>query len=199
MTVFSIKRDLPNLSIVRISTDSPLEDIIRGGWINTQEESIIAANNGPFEWKDGDAVLVEYPTSLINSTTNREIIGNVLCYVFPSFSSLNPIQPIYPTSFNAVAHTGGGQTDASQLNVGTNLVISSSAPDDSVKLPDDVLGQTSIVINFSANSINIFPFLGDSIDNLGTDNPYALPAGSRVFFIGTNVLKWNSFGLATGS
>jgi hypothetical protein len=199
MTITSIKRDLPNLSIVRIETDSPLEDVILGGWLATQADSIIAANNGPFEWREDDAVLVKYPTGNINATTGREVIGNILTYVFPSFLSLASISPIFAINFDAVAHAGGGQTNATQLNVGINDIITVSTAADSVRLPNDVLSQTVVVVNLGANSVNIFPFLGDKIDNGAIDAAYALAAGSRVMFIGTNILKWSSFGLATGS
>lgn len=200
MTVTSIKRDYgPGVSIVRIVTDEPLENIIRGGWLATQEASITEANNGPFEWNDGDAVLVQYPTGLINGSTGREILATVLTYVFPSFVSLNPIGPLYPTNFNAVAHTGGGQANATNINPGTNIVISSSAPGDSVKLPSDVLGQTVIVLNISANSIDVFPSDQDNIDNGAVNAAYPLASTGRVIFIGTGIDKWSSFALATNS
>jgi hypothetical protein len=200
MTVFSIQRDYgPNVSIVRIETDDDLENIVAGGWLLSQHDSIVAANNGEFEWKENDAVLVSYPTGNINATTGREIIGSILMYVFPSFFSLNPISPVYPNDQSIIAHAGGGQANATQVKVGINIVTTVATTADSVRLPNDVLGQTSIVINLGANSVNIFPWPGDSIDNGATDAAYALAAGSRVFFIGTGRLKWNSFGLATGS
>lgn len=200
MTIFSIQRDYgPNVSIVRIVTDDDLENIVTGGWLVTQHDSIVEANHGEFEWRDNDTVLVSYPTGLINATTGREIQGSILLNIFPSFFSLNPISPVYPNDQGIIAHSGGGQADATQLKPGINIIITAAAPADSVVLPNDVLGQTSIVINLAANSVNIYPYPGDAIDNGATDAPYALASGSRVIFIGTKRLKWNSFGLATGS
>lgn len=200
MTITSITRDWgPNPSIVRIVTDAALEDIVAGGWLITQDASIVLCNGGPFEWREGDAVLVQYPTGLLNVTTQTEILGSLLMYVFPSFASLAPISPVYPFNAGVTAHAGGGQTNAQQINPGMNTINTVATTGDSVLMPNDVLGQTTIVVNLGASSCDIYPYPGDSIDNLGINNPYVLAAGSRVTFIGTNVLKWNSFALATGS
>lgn len=200
MTITSITRDWgPDPSIVRIVTDSSLAEIITGGWLRTQQESIVIANNGPFEWRNGDAVLVQYPTSTINLSTGEQVIGNVLLYVFPSFLSLNPIAPLYPNLQNIIAYAPGGQANAFQLNPGINNVVIAASPNSSVVLPGDVIGQTCVVVNLSANTINIYPAVGDTIDALGTNNPFTLAAGSRVIFIGTNFTKWNSFALGTVS
>jgi hypothetical protein len=139
MTITSIQRDFgPNVSVVRIETTDAPEIFVQGGWLNTQHDSIVAANNGPFEWKDNDVVIVSYPSGNINLTTGREVIGAALMHVFPSFASLFPIQTLYPFNGIVTAHAGGGQTNATLLNLGINVVTTVATAGDSVKLPDDV-------------------------------------------------------------
>ena len=189
MTIYSIQRDQrPNVCIVGIVTDSNIEDVVVDGWLLTQEASIEAVNNGPFEWKQNDLVLINFvqETTLIST-------GHAFFSLFGDFRSINPINPIYTNLNNVVAHAGGGQTDAWQLNLGINVIKVVTTAADSVKLPDDVLGQTCIVHNLGANSCNVFPFLGDFINSLAVNTAIALPAGSRALFIGTETLRWASW------
>jgi len=193
MAITSIQRDYgPNASIVRIVTNDDLENIVLGGWLATQAESIIEANNGEFTWKDNDTVLVSYPTGLINGFTGREIQASILMNVFPSFLSLNPISPVYPNNQSAVAHPGGGQALATQVNPGINILLVVATAGDSFILPNDVLGQTVILVNRGAQTAAIFPFVGDKINGGAVDASINIAAGATVMFIGTSRLEWNT-------
>lgn len=184
MTVTSIKRDWgPDLgpSIVRLVTTDPVEDVVQTGWLGRQYDDIVAVNHGPFEWKTNDVVLINYD------------VGSDFFYVFADFLSVNPLNPIYPNLQNVVAHAGGGQALATQINLGINVVEVVATAGDSLKLPDDVLGQTVIVYNRTANACDIFPFLGDSINARAVNTAISLPANARIHFVGVQQLRWASF------
>jgi hypothetical protein len=189
MTVYSIQRDWgppPSGSLVRIVTDDALEDIIATGWLALQQEDIERLNNGPFEWDERDSALV----TIIDSNGDAAYIN--LFTVFPDRRSLNPIVSIYPNLQNITAHAGGGQTLATQLNLGINVVAVVATAGDSVKLPDDVVGQTVIVSNTGANPVNIFPSLGDNINNLGVNVPLPLAPQATAVFIGVDNNDWRT-------
>lgn len=188
MAILSIARDWgPNVSIVRIETDDPIETIVLQNWISDNAADIEALNNGPFEWKANDCVLVAYPSGVVN------VLAHAIFSIFPAFDSLNPTANLYSNLQNITAHAGGGQPNATGLAIGINVVTTVATTADSVVLPDDVLGNTVIVHNVGANACNIFPFLGDYINSLAINTAISLPAGSRAIFIGTQTLKWASF------
>lgn len=190
MTVTSIQRDWgPNVNIVRIVTDSFLEEIIQPGWVTSQRNSIRLVNNGDFEWTSNDVVLISYPAFQNNPTG---IQAKALFYVFPDFTSLNPITPLYPNLQGLTAHAGGGQANATHLNLGINVVTVVATANDSVVLPVDVLGQTVIVTNRGANNLNIFPALGDNIDVLAPNTAYSLTPGGGLILIGVTSTSWSS-------
>src|SRR6476646_2905753 len=117
MTILSIQRDWgPNVSIVRLVTTSSVQDVISTGWLGLKinQDQIKLVNNGPFEWRDNDTVLVDFRDP-VDPNIN---IQSIFCDVFPGFRSLNPIGPINPNLQNIVAHAGGGQANATQLNIG---------------------------------------------------------------------------------
>lgn len=194
MTIYSIQRDWgpDGGSVVRIRTDSNLEDIVQTDWLFLQEAEIERVNNGPFEWRVDDVALLK-----IINPANGNIIAADQFVVFPDFRSLNPIPPIYPNLQNQTAHAGGGQANALQLPIGLIVIEVVATAGDSVKLPDDVLGQTVIVYNRGANSMDVFPFLGDSINERATNAALPVASGARVTFNGAKTLKWISFTDAT--
>jgi hypothetical protein len=190
MTVSSIQCDWgPNVRIVRIVTDSFLEEIVQPGWVATQAASIALANNGAFDWTANDVVLISYPA---NQTMPSGVQAKAFFYIFPDFNSVNPIAPIYPNLQGITANAGGGQSLAYPLNIGVNVVAVAATSGDSVILPLDVLGQTVVVANRGANPINIYPQPGDNINVLATNTPYSLTNGGNVMFVGVTSTSWST-------
>lgn len=189
MTITSIKRDWgPNVSIVRLETTDTPEVIVQSGWLQSQMNDIEIINNGSFEWKTNDVLLISYPSPFNTPDVNQA----AFFHIFPAFDSVNPINPIYPNLQNITAHAGGGQANATQLNLGINSVTVVATALDSVKLPEDVLGQTVVIRNYGANNLNIFPGLGDSINALAVNTAVFLPPGIGAMFIGTNATNWTT-------
>jgi len=190
--LYSISRDYGIPSLVRIVTDDAIEAIIATGWLGLQTSDIDRVNNGPFEWSLEDSVLL----TIINPVTASVNPGAAkyvnLFSVFPDLQSLNPITTIIPNLQNVVAHAGGGQALAYPLNLGINVVTVVATAGDSVLLPANVVGQTVIVTNTGANSLNIFPFLGDNINNLGINVPYPLAPQATAEFLGVDNSDWRT-------
>lgn len=81
------------------------------------------------------------------------------------------------------AFAGGGQASATALSTDYNRVTTVATTGDSVKLPTGVAGQKIVVVNDGANDCDVFPFSGQAIDALGTNNAYSLVAGTNITFI----------------
>ncbi len=80
------------------------------------------------------------------------------------------------------AFAGGGQASGTALNLGMNRFTTVATIGDSATLPVLVGGLQVVVINATANSMNIFPNVGGTINALAANGAYALAAGKAVTF-----------------
>lgn len=71
------------------------------------------------------------------------------------------------------AFAGGGQASATALPSKINRVTTVATAADSVKLPAATAGSDVLVINDGANSMNVYPQTGESIDSLAVNAAYA--------------------------
>jgi hypothetical protein len=93
-----------------------------------------------------------------------------------------------------VALAGGGQANAIAFTKHVNRVVTVATAADSVKLPLAVAGCFPvIVINAAgANSMNVFPSLGDAINALSANTAFAMAANKTAIFFCAVSGTWNS-------
>lgn len=101
---------------------------------------------------------------------------------FPTSSALNGL----------VAFAGGGQASATLVTVTINRFTTVASIGDSAKLPIAAAGMGITITNASANSMNVFPGLGDSINGAATNAAYALAAGKTATFTSADLLIWHA-------
>ena len=80
------------------------------------------------------------------------------------------------------AFAGGGQTGALLLQAVQNVVATVATTGDSVALPQSAAQMFMMIANQGANSMNVFPYPGDSINALSVNAPFALAAGKTAIF-----------------
>lgn len=90
------------------------------------------------------------------------------------------------------AFAGGGQGSAVLLSAMINRVTVVATIGDSVKLPIAVPGMQIMVTNAAANSMNLFPGVGDAINALGANAAYAVAGGKTVSLICAVALQWHA-------
>jgi len=181
MAVKFISRDWGvNVSIVRLTVSDSLGVASASGYIAAQAANISAANNGAFSWLPGDEVLVQASD------------GNAFYEISSDFSSLVASGSLSPVLSGIVAHAGGGQANAVQLNPGYNVIATVATTGDSVVLPSDSLGQNVLVYNAGANSANVFPSSGANINALSANTALAVAAGANTSFYGVSATHWVS-------
>lgn len=92
------------------------------------------------------------------------------------------------TTNGITALAGGGQANAPILASAINRVTTVASGNDSVRLPAAVAGNVVLVANSAAaNSMNVFPQSGESINALSANAAFAMAANSRaVFFCAVN-------------
>ncbi|WGG56827.1 glycosyl hydrolase family 28-related protein [Enterobacter roggenkampii] len=86
----------------------------------------------------------------------------------------------------SITGTGGGQSGAAGYGVTAGcVVVNATGPGTGAKLPsttDVGAGYSVQIANVSANTINIYPTLGQQILGLGVNTPHPLPALSSAVF-----------------
>lgn len=101
----------------------------------------------------------------------------------------------FSSTTNAItAYASGGQANAVQLGNSTwNRVTTVGTAGDSVKLPVAKAGSWLGVFNkAAANSMNVFPSSGDSVNALSPDAAYALAATKGALFVCMVDGKWDT-------
>ena len=95
---------------------------------------------------------------------------------------------------NIKALVGGGQS-AKTLDPLTSFhrVTTVTSAGDSVTLPKAQPGPLLMVVNAAAaNSMNVYPFLGDAINALGANAAFAVAAGKVAIFLCTGLGQYHS-------
>lgn len=94
---------------------------------------------------------------------------------------------------NMTAHAGGGQGAATACPGILNRFTTVATAADSAVLPASVAGADITIINAAAaNSMNVFPAVGDAINALGANAAFALAAGKTVTFYCVTPGQWHS-------
>lgn len=87
---------------------------------------------------------------------------------------------------NITAFAGGGQTSATQLVSGYNLVKITATAGDSVKILPAIVGIRQTVRNNGASVLAIFPSSGNTINSLAADASISLLPGFSLTFVATS-------------
>jgi hypothetical protein len=90
------------------------------------------------------------------------------------------------------AHAGGGQGLAFPITTMISRFTVVASAGDSAILPVGVAGLSLTVINATANSMNIFPDTGSTINGAGANVAYALAAGKTAQFVTTIAGAWHA-------
>jgi hypothetical protein len=97
------------------------------------------------------------------------------------------------TANGLTAHAGGGQGSATPLTAMVNRVTTVATGGDSVILPTNAPGLCITVMNAAAaNSMNVFPDTGASINALAANSAFAVAAGKTAVFYCTNANQWHA-------
>lgn len=90
------------------------------------------------------------------------------------------------------AHAGGGQTSAVALTTYFNNITTCATAGDSVKLLTATAGQIQVVTNNGATAVDVFPFLGDTINGGSADAAIRLAVGETIVFTCIDATDWKA-------
>lgn len=89
----------------------------------------------------------------------------------------------YSTANGLTALAGGGQTGATLLAADINRFTTVGTAADSAILPVSVAGMVIEVINSGANSMTVYPAVGETINALSANTGLAVAAGKTISFV----------------
>jgi len=90
------------------------------------------------------------------------------------------------------AHAGGGQGSATAITTMMSRFTTVATIADSAILPTGVAGMNLTVINATANSMNVFPDTGSTINGGAANAAYALAGGKTAIFYTTVAGAWHA-------
>jgi len=95
---------------------------------------------------------------------------------------------------NLVAHSTGGQANATPIVFTLSEFTSVAADNDSAVLPPAMAGMLLLIANASqqSKSLNVFPASGESINGGSADAPFALASAKRALFFCIQNGNWYS-------
>ncbi len=113
----------------------------------------------------------------------------------PSGYRLMQREDLIPTVVDGLTATASGTQATSQLitaSVSRFTTVTTTA--DGATLPAaPALLERFTIINAGANSMNVFPAVGDAINALSANAAYALAAGKTVQFVAAGPLHFHTF------
>ncbi len=94
---------------------------------------------------------------------------------------------------NLTALAGGGQAGATAITSRLARFTTVASGNDSGILPAAIAGDIIRVANAGANSLDVFPAVGEEINGLGVNNPQFLFGSTGVTFRSYSTGKWEIF------
>lgn len=92
----------------------------------------------------------------------------------------------------AINQTSTGTTQGDAHSITTEITHYSTVANGSGAVLPASVGTCFIVMNTGANTLNVYPPSGASIDSLGTNNPFELLSGGRIMFICTSSTRFRT-------
>ncbi len=121
-----------------------------------------------------------------STADSLQIVNGYISFQRPKLNS---------TTTGITALAGGGQTGATLLFSEVNILTTVATAGDSVILPllnSNIIGMTFTVKNSGANSANVFPASGQTINALGANTALAVASSAVTRFHATTASNWQT-------
>ena len=97
------------------------------------------------------------------------------------------------TSSGNASAAGTTQGTATALTKTVNFITTvTSGSAEGVALPGAAAGLNITIVNTTSTNLNVYPASGDTVNDLGTNNPYVIAAKSSMQFNALDTTAWRS-------
>lgn len=107
---------------------------------------------------------------------------------------IETLEEIVDVTTGITAYAGGGQANATQLSYEWNEISVVATTNDSVKLPNAIVGKSCVADNSGAETCNVFPKTGESIVGLSANAAVKVYSESYLKFICKTAGTWQIIG-----
>lgn len=137
-------------------------------------------------------------SNLAAAVTDETGSGSLVFGTSPSLTTPALSGETFSTSATVTAGTNAQGQGA--LTSDYNVITTAASSPSGVTLPTATVGRRIVVVNKGANSINIYPASGASIDALATNTAITLTTNSVMIFNASSTTQWySSYNLYTSS
>jgi hypothetical protein len=98
----------------------------------------------------------------------------------------------------AITAAGSTQGTATALTRPINVISTVSSGANGIILPTVPAGARILIVNTSANSLNVYPPSGAVVNSAATNAAYSQPAGARLEYISTSTTQWYTLNATYG-
>jgi hypothetical protein len=148
----------------------------------------------------GVATFLATPSSanLASAVSDETGSGSLVFGTSPSLTTPALSGETFSTAASVIAGTNA-QGQGLIIN-DYNVITTAATSPSGVTLPTATTGRRIVVVNKGANTVNIYPATGASIDALTANNSIALPSGSVMTFNAASTTQWySSYNLYTSA
>jgi hypothetical protein len=98
----------------------------------------------------------------------------------------------------AITAAGSTQGTATALTRPINVISTVSSGANGIILPTVPAGARIVIVNTSANALNVYPPSGAVVNSAATNAAYSQPAGARLEYISTSTTQWYTLNATYG-
>lgn len=128
-----------------------------------------------------------------NQITLSAATGSVTASIPTAFVAPGSVQittGLYLSTNAAVTAAGTNQGTATALTASYNVITTATAGTGVVLPAPTSAGWEVFIVNKGANTVNIYPATGATIDSAGVNNPVTVPTGASITLVASSTTQW---------
>jgi hypothetical protein len=157
--------------------------------------TITGGSNGQFLTTNGSGTLSWTTGSGGGSYGDSNVVTLLGSFGSNSISTTGNVTAKYLINSVQAGITAAGSAQGNATVLGNTInIVTTVTLGTGVILPSPVAGMTIYITNTSANSLLVYPAVGNAINSLGTNNSFSQPAAATLHYIASSTSQWYTVG-----
>jgi hypothetical protein len=159
--------------------------------------TITGGSNGQVLTTNGSNVLSWTTVSggNVGSYGDSNVVTLLSSFGSNSISTTGNVTAKYLINSVQTGITAAGTVQGNATVLGNTInIVTTVTSGTGVILPSPIAGMTIYITNTSANSLSVYPAVGNAINSLGTDTSFSQPATATIHYIASSTSQWYTVG-----
>jgi hypothetical protein len=159
--------------------------------------TITGGSNGQVLTTNGSNVLSWTTVSGGNGSSygDSNVVTLLSSFGSNSISTTGNVTAKYLINSVQTGITAAGTVQGNATVLGNTInIVTTVTSGTGVILPSPIAGMTIYITNTSANSLSVYPAVGNAINSLGTDTSFSQPATATIHYIASSTSQWYTVG-----